>query len=255
MAQESGLSRGGNGGRKSRPDIRKESGASNRGRTLNTGCSSRVLAALCRPALTPTPLLPGLGRDPGLHAGFVPRPPQLGLQQRGVLRLLWDWPSPAAAADSGHGVHRGLGGVVPAGGLPARAGLRHLPAAGAGRRGARWPWPGSLVVRVCARAWWRPPGRGRGPESSWRGRLQLRRGRADSTWRCLWPGGLEGKSRGSHGVEMRPWSCGQDVGWMHALWLQLTCEISTKEGSKAGPLTVRTGPGAQGAARTVPAGP
>lgn len=35
---------------------------------------------------------------------------------------------------------------------------------------------------------------------------------------------------------------------MHALWLQLKCEISTKEGSKPGPLAVRMGPGTQGAA-------
>ena len=138
------------------------------------------------------PLSSGLCRDPGLHAGFVLRSPQLGLQQPSgdcIFRLLWDWPPPAAAADGGHRVHGRLGGVVPAGGLPARAGLRHLPAAGAGGRGTRWPSPGGLAERVRARA---PdgvlPGRGRGPESSGRGGLQLWGGRADSTWRPLCPG-------------------------------------------------------------------
>lgn len=53
----------------------------------------------------------------------------------------------AVAADGGHRVHGGQRGVVPPGGLPAPAGLWHLPAASAGRcvkvQGVRGRRPGT----------------------------------------------------------------------------------------------------------------
>lgn len=83
---------------------------------------------------------PGSGPDSRSHTGLRTAPPPPGGPR--VHRRLGDAQSRAAAADGGHGVHGGLGGVVPAGGLPARACLRHLPAAGAREPGARRPGPG-----------------------------------------------------------------------------------------------------------------
>lgn len=121
---------GRNGGRKSRPG---------RSRAEVTAEAELYLPRAVRSPPPPRPLLqpracfhrrPAAVLHPGWQPGLV-RPPAAPGR---VLRL-WDaGRRRPAAAGSGHGAHRGLGGVVPAGGLPAPAGLRHLPAAEAGAR-------------------------------------------------------------------------------------------------------------------------
>eukprot|EP00069_Balaena_mysticetus_P021849 bmy_13896T0 len=68
--------------------------------------------------------------------GFLTSPPPPAVRHPGrrrvLLRMLGGRQSRPAVAGGGHGAHRGLGGVVPAGGLQALAGVRHLPAAEAG---------------------------------------------------------------------------------------------------------------------------
>lgn len=73
---------------------------------------------------------PGRGPDPDSQPGLVAPPPPPGRHRALRRRAAGRWRP--AAAGGGHGVHRGLGGVVPAGGPPAPAGVRHLPAAEAG---------------------------------------------------------------------------------------------------------------------------
>lgn len=78
--------------------------------------------------------LPGL--PPRFQAGFFTPPP--GVRHPCdcdvlLLRVLGGQQSRPAVAGGGHRVHRGLGGVVPAGRLQALASVRHLPAAEAGR--------------------------------------------------------------------------------------------------------------------------
>ena len=74
-------------------------------------------------------------RGPCCQPGFLTSPPPAVRhpgRRRVLLRMLGGRQSRPAVAGGGHGAHRGLGGVVPAGGLQALAGVRHLPAAEAG---------------------------------------------------------------------------------------------------------------------------
>ncbi|XP_029058202.1 diphthine methyltransferase isoform X4 [Monodon monoceros] len=74
-------------------------------------------------------------RGPYCQPGFLTSPPPAVRhpgRRRVLIRMLGGRQSRPAVAGGGHGAHRGLGGVVPAGGLQALAGVRHLPAAEAG---------------------------------------------------------------------------------------------------------------------------
>ncbi|XP_059956901.1 diphthine methyltransferase isoform X3 [Mesoplodon densirostris] len=74
-------------------------------------------------------------RAPCCQPGFLISPPPAVRhpgRRRVLLRMLGGRQSRPAVAGGGHGAYRGLGGVVPAGGLQALAGVRHLPAAEAG---------------------------------------------------------------------------------------------------------------------------
>ena len=96
-------------------------------------------------------LLSQSARAPRCQRGYLTPPLPRATRHHGHRRVLrvcgGRRPSPAVAG-CGHGAHRGLGRVVPAGRLQALAGVRHLPAVEAGgparRRGvpgARASWP------------------------------------------------------------------------------------------------------------------
>lgn len=135
------------------------------------------------------------GRPPSRSArarccqrGFLTQPLPRAARHHGRRRVLRGRgsrrPSPAVAG-GGHGAHRGLGGVVPAGRLQALAGVRHLPAVEAGRPARRRGVPGARASLLRASGGLRPqvavPKRLESPTRAplKKGEERLLRGRAD----------------------------------------------------------------------------